>query len=118
MKTFLRYGVACVLAMGAISTHCSAQGRFDLTQQPTATQQGNSSNASLLRSATLRKPDSAMLAPKGMNEGPYQGKALHQDQMHQMQSTQYKIGNTKATSTIYYDESGKVKGTNTTIGGK
>lgn len=93
--------------------------RFDLSKSPSEQQAAaNQSNATMLRSASENKPDSNMLMPKGMNEGTFTGKGMSNEQLLNKQSTRYKVGNTKATSTIYYDESGKVKGSSTTFGGK
>jgi len=93
--------------------------RFDLSKNPAG--QPNpaaQSNAGMLRAASEKKPDSSLLNPKGMDDGTYTGRGMNNDQLLNKQSTQYKLGNTRATSTIYYDESGKVKGSSTTFGGK
>jgi len=109
----------CFCIIGCCRSAHAQSARFDLSKNPGgAPAPEDKSNAAMLRSAAHTKPDSALLKPKGMNEGTYIGKGMNNDKMLNMQSTQYKIGNTKATSTIYYDEAGKVKGTNTTIGGK
>ena len=96
-----------------------AQQRFDLKQLPSTTLTNEkASNASLLRTSTIQKPDSTMLHPKGMQSPVYTGKGMNNEQLLNMQKTEYKVGNTKATSTIYYDESGRIKGNSTMIGGK
>lgn len=109
----------CTIIILGLALVTQAQNtRFDLTKQPTAVPlNAGTSNASLLKAATTQQPDSTLLTPKGMNEGTYTGKGLNDNQYQNMQRTQFKLGNAKATSTIYYDEAGKVKGQSTTISG-
>lgn len=126
------YNIAILALSMGFSLSATAQNQnttIDLSKDPGATNIVNrSSNASLLQQSqkkeSQQQPDSLMLHPKGSMEGTYNGRSLMQTsdnpQLMNAQRTQYNIGNTKATSTIYYDETGKVKGNSTTIsvGGK
>ncbi len=91
------------------------QARFDLMRQPVSPAPDAKSNAGLLRAASAPQPDTTLLLPAGMQQGTVNGRAMNNNQYMNSQSNQYQLGTAKGTTTIYYDESGKVKGSNTSI---
>lgn len=116
-----------IFIMVVVSTTCAAQSdKIDLSKPPgQAPLLNNKSNATLLRESSKpanQNPADTNLAEKYKADPAANGTfrslgPTTSDQPQMMNATQQQgnIGNLKTNSATYYDNSGKIRGTSTTI---
>ncbi|MBS1774248.1 MAG: hypothetical protein JST82_15425 [Bacteroidetes bacterium] len=109
-----------ILTLFALLISFTASAQVDLSKDPNKpTIPKQKSNAQLLQeSKPPAQPADTSLSGKFNNKNiaaPVGGNQYNENGRLNSQSTQYNMGNTKATNTINYDNSGKVQGSSTTI---